>query len=641
MGRFMPRSLGKVSWLAPGTGERFSPHDNSLLPIDGANHGGKGMISLVASAGNDYKEFFGFTEDPFSLFPNPRFFFSTPNLQYALKAMDYGITQRRGFLLVTGGEGMGKTAFIQRFLRTSDRNIKTIPIWTPPPSFDHFLESILHGLNLPKEASNKSALWRQFTDHISRRSGHEENLVIMVDNAHELSKEFLEKLEELWNPSPGRLQEVLVGRPEIEDKLNSRELRQLKQRIAIRCRLKPLTEEESSEYIEYRLSRVGGHSSKIFDPEALAMICRHSGGFPGALNALCGKSLWAGCRYSKKIIDPSIVKEILEDSGIMASETAAAAVSPKKRKSQPSFHRLNSFSLSRKILDGPDYGYEKFYGFTNTPFSPQPDPRFFFVTENCRAVWNSLFLGITQREGCTLLFGENGVGKTTLLSLFYLFLSTRGHKVIPLFNPPDTVEEILQRTLQNLGLPRKEESRISMLSMIYEDLSRKAARGETLTVIFDEAQNLGGEILEEISGLYSSRSSTLRVLHVILTGDLQFEKNLRNRRFLSLNQRVGIKSCLLPLTPEASREYLEHRLKTAGSTTEKVFAPPAVNLIISYAGGIPRTLNQICQEALSEGYSQLKERVDPENVREALSRLGLKNFRIWNPPRKFFSWLTK
>jgi len=294
------------------------------------------------------------------------------------------------------------------------------------------------------------------------------------------------------------------------------------------------------------------------------------------------------------------------------------------------------FLKKKKLLDPfpcdpkPDLSsqrviYEKFYGFSKDPFDPQPDPRLIFLTENVREVWNSILSGIAQRKGFLLLTGERGIGKTTLISLIYLYLSTNGRKVkvIPLFDSPQKIEEILQTVLRGLGFSPVGESKGSMLCRLDEDLAQRSARGETVAFIFDEAQNLGRETLEEIRLLANSSPKNPRFLQEVFVGDPQFEKNLMSRDLSVLNQRLAVRCRLRPFTPQEFLGYIEHRFEKTGSTSFRVFAPRAVALIIQTSGGNPGTLNRICREALSVGYSQLKRRIDPANVREALANLGM------------------
>ena len=159
---------------------------------------------------------------------------------------------------------MGKTTLIHQLLQALGPSIKAIPVYEPPRTFRELLEFILQNLKLPLGERSEKTMWSQFIDYISHGAAQDENFVIIVDEAQELSKEFMEKLRLLCNPHPGRLQEVFVGQPVIDDKLNAWDLRQLKQRFAIRCRLRPLNEEESRQFIEHRLSTVGSNISDMF-----------------------------------------------------------------------------------------------------------------------------------------------------------------------------------------------------------------------------------------------------------------------------------------------------------------------------------------------------------------------------------------
>jgi general secretion pathway protein A len=280
------------------------------------------------------KEFYGFLEDPFNLNSDSRFFFLTQHHKKVLDSIVYGITERREFILLTGETGMGKTTLIHQLLQTLEPNIKAIPVYQPPKAFAELLEVILQNLKLPLGERSEKTMWSKFIEYISLGAAQDENLVIIVDEAQELSKEVMEELRLLCNPHPGRLQEVFVGQPAIEDKLNSWDLRQLKQRFAIRCRLRPLNEEESWQFIEHRLSTVGSEISEIFTPEALSLICHYAEGIPLTINFLCTKALEAGYSHSKKPIDSSIVKEILKNAAILIPEEANALPPGERPKTQ-------------------------------------------------------------------------------------------------------------------------------------------------------------------------------------------------------------------------------------------------------------------------------------------------------------------
>jgi len=275
------------------------------------------------------------------------------------------------------------------------------------------------------------------------------------------------------------------------------------------------------------------------------------------------------------------------------------------------------------------FGYKNIYGFSRDPFDPQPDPRLIFLTENVREVWNSILSGITQGKRFLLMTGERGIGKTTLISLIYLYLATNGRqvKVVPPCNSPQKIEQILQPLLRGLGLSPMEKGKSHMLFRLEEALAKGIAREETVALIIDEAQNLRREALEEIRLLANPTPKTPNPLQEIFVGDPPFEENLRSRGLSALNQRIEVRCRLRPFTPEESLGYIEHRLKRAGSTTSRVFTPRAVSLITQTSGGNPGALTRICQESLSMGYSKLKKTIDSASVREAMANLGMENGR--------------
>ena len=307
----------------------------------------------------------------------------------------------------------------------------------------------------------------------------------------------------------------------------------------------------------------------------------------------------------------------------------------KEKLSPPSLcdPELNQFSQQ--------FSYENFYGFLRDPFDPQSDPRLIFLTENVREVWNSILSGIAQGKRFLLLTGERGIGKTTLISLIYLYLATNGWqvKVVPPSDSPQEIEQILEPLLRGLGLSPMEKSKSHMIFRLEEALAKGTAREETVALIIDEAQNLRRETMEEIRLLANPTPKIPNPLQEIFVGDPQFEENLRSLGLASLNQRIEVRCRLRPFTPEESLGYIEHRLNKAGSTTSKVFTPGAVSLIAQTSGGNPGALTRICREALRVGYSKLKKRIDPASVGEALADLGMQKRRGWlvylkNLPRK-------
>ena len=260
------------------------------------------------------EKFYGLSEEPFGLDPDPGFLFLTENLKKVLFSLQYGLTGKKGFVLLIGETGTGKTTFIHHLMSVLGPPIKVIPIFQPLQTFDEMVEFILRELKVPLEEGKSGSRLRQLDEYLYQRSAQDESLLIIVDEAQNLSGEFLEQLRLLCNPDPVRprfVQGFLVAEPDIDEKLDSYDLRALKQRIVIRRKLRPLTEEESREYIDHRLRKVGSSQEEVFTPEAAASIWRHSGGIPRVINTHCYFALSTGYVLSQKKIDAPLIEKIL------------------------------------------------------------------------------------------------------------------------------------------------------------------------------------------------------------------------------------------------------------------------------------------------------------------------------------------
>ena len=262
-----------------------------------------------------YTQFSGFSEEPFQDTPDPRFLFLTETHKKALNAAICGINEKKGFLFISGEPGTGKTILIQHLLNSLDKRIKTVLVWHPRISFEDMLKKILLELGRSIADQNKVSLKQQFNDYLTQGLARDENLVIFIEEAHDLRKEVMEELQACLNLQGGNShtpQIVFIGQPEFENKLNSEKLKPLKQTIRIRCQLQPLTEEEAVKYVEHRLNVVGSSCPKVFTPKAISLICRQAGGIPRTLNLICDNALRYGGQLSEKKIDVPIVKKALD-----------------------------------------------------------------------------------------------------------------------------------------------------------------------------------------------------------------------------------------------------------------------------------------------------------------------------------------
>jgi general secretion pathway protein A len=275
-----------------------------------------------------YTQFYNFTEKPFNLTPDPKFLYYTPSHREALASMIYGINERRGFVAVTGEVGTGKTTLIYTLLNNLNEKVKTAFVYHTTATFEQLLGYILIDLSVPVAAEDKMALLQKLNDHLVHNIAQDETLAIIIDEAQNLPSKVLEELRLLSNLETTKqklIQILLVGQPELEAKLDSQELRQLKQRIGIRRTIKPLTLEESREYIEHRLNVAGSTTSRVFTTDAVALICKHANGIPRMINILCDNAFLIGYSLSKEKIPGKIIGEVVRDLGIDVEKPIFAA----------------------------------------------------------------------------------------------------------------------------------------------------------------------------------------------------------------------------------------------------------------------------------------------------------------------------
>jgi general secretion pathway protein A len=298
----------------------------------------------------EYTQFYGFSENPFNISPDPKFFFSAESHSEALAGLLYGINQRKGFVLILGEEGVGKTTLIHHLINTLDSNVKTIFFPQSQIAFEQMLKEILLNLEIPLKVEVKGPMLHDLYHYLIRTLEQNENVVIIIDDAHNISLEAIEELRLLSNLETGRsklLQIVIVGQPELKAKLRSKVVRQINQRIAVSSQISPLTEEESLRYIDHRLKIVGSGNSEIFTDEALSLICRYAKGIPQAINILCSNALSVGYGLSEKRISASTVRKIRREKEILTGERSPK---PSSRMKRNLFRKISYAFLSLAIF---------------------------------------------------------------------------------------------------------------------------------------------------------------------------------------------------------------------------------------------------------------------------------------------------
>lgn len=278
-----------------------------------------------------YKHFFGLQSDPFGTSPDPRFLFMMPHTREALACLEYGISARKGFTVLTGEVGTGKTTLLRQALSSFDaQKISAAFVFNSSLDILDLLEFILTDFGVPATSRTKSSMLLQLNQWLieSFRAGR--TCVVVIDEAQTLSWELLEEIRLLTNlevSSEKLLQIVLSGQPELEAKLRNPSVRQLRQRVALWCRTQPLTKAQTHAYVAERL-RIAGASAPIFSSDALDLIHHFAQGIPRIINLLCENALVLAYVEQTRTIQHSIIQAVADDFMLEAHPflTSAPAV---------------------------------------------------------------------------------------------------------------------------------------------------------------------------------------------------------------------------------------------------------------------------------------------------------------------------
>jgi general secretion pathway protein A len=265
-----------------------------------------------------YKKFYGLSEDPFTLNPDPRFLYLAISHWKALSSMMSGIKEKKRLILITGAVGVGKTILIHALLKDLTDKIKTAFVFNPRLDFKNLLQTIFQELDIPlkEKGADVPSLMLQFTQYLQERLARDEIVTLIIDEAQSLDEKVLEevlRMATLDIPAGKALQVLLVGQPELEEKLDSPRLRPYREKIAIHGQVRPLTREEGRGYIRHRLKLVGQSISEIFTSEAVQRIWEFAGGIPRVVNLVCDRALLIGYTNSNSIIDSQIADQAIGD----------------------------------------------------------------------------------------------------------------------------------------------------------------------------------------------------------------------------------------------------------------------------------------------------------------------------------------
>jgi len=279
-----------------------------------------------------YKKFFGLQLNPFNPNPDPRFLFLTGATREALAGLAYGIRNRKGFLLLTGEVGTGKTTLLNRLLEwLAEERIATAFVFNSRLNEREFFDFILNDFGVNCPSTDKSQRLLRLNEWLLDRFRERGTAVLIVDEAQNLSADVLEEVRLLTNMETTReklLQIVLSGQPELEEKLRDPALRQLRQRITIRCNTCPLSREEMQSYINERIRIAGGNGSPIFSLDAVDAVYRNSRGIPRIANLLCEHSLISAFVDQVRPIPGRIVEEVALEFELQKADLIARQVVP-------------------------------------------------------------------------------------------------------------------------------------------------------------------------------------------------------------------------------------------------------------------------------------------------------------------------
>ncbi|MGH7773367.1 MAG: ExeA family protein, partial [Candidatus Binatia bacterium] len=253
---------------------------------------------------------------PFSVTPDPRFFYTNPLYQEALSALLYGIEAKKGFIVITGEVGTGKSTLLRKLMRNLQATTHSVFIFNTQLSFPELLELILHDLGLASDGKSRLTMLQQLNDYLIDQLQKGHTVALLIDEAQNLSDEALEGLRLLSNLETDKeklLQIVLMGQPELELKLAQPQLRQLKQRVALQCRLARLGDQEVGPFIDFRLQAVGYEGERLFNPDAVKRIAFYSKGIPRLINIVCDNALLNAYGTSQRTVSAEMIEEVADD----------------------------------------------------------------------------------------------------------------------------------------------------------------------------------------------------------------------------------------------------------------------------------------------------------------------------------------
>lgn len=273
-----------------------------------------------------YTEYYGLVRSPFEMTPDPSFLFLGEAHREGLAMLEYGVMSGKGFVLLTGEVGTGKTTLLHALLGKLDSQTKCAFIFNPRLEPLEFFRMLFEELGIQGGASDKAEYLLKLNAYLIKRLGENQKTLLIVDEAQNLSPDLLEEIRLLSNletPRSKLIQIMLVGQPELKEMLTRPDLRQLRQRITLRHHLRPFDVDETREYVEGRLGKAGYTGRRLFRRSAIRELHAMTGGTPRLINSVCDGALLMGYSRDKSVIDASIIREVAGDLELTPGDSTA------------------------------------------------------------------------------------------------------------------------------------------------------------------------------------------------------------------------------------------------------------------------------------------------------------------------------
>lgn len=273
-----------------------------------------------------YTEYYGLVRSPFEMTPDPSFLFLGEAHREGLAMLEYGVKSGKGFVMLTGEVGTGKTTLLHALLGRLDSQTRFAFIFNPRLDPLDFFHLLFEELGLKSATRTKADYLLELNEYLIERLGKNEKTLLIIDESQNLSPEMLEEIRLLSNletPRSKLIQIMLVGQPELKEMLSRPDLRQLRQRIALRHHLRPFVESEVAEYVEGRLGKAGYTGRRLFRRSAIKELYAVTGGTPRLINSVCDSALLLGYSRDKATIDAGIIREVASDLELVPMSSKA------------------------------------------------------------------------------------------------------------------------------------------------------------------------------------------------------------------------------------------------------------------------------------------------------------------------------